>query len=474
MIRVSQLYIQNVGPFKGQKFDFSVEDGHPDIHIFVGPNGSGKTTILHGLAGNFNALPVFTEIGEDHKKYISNSFHKRYHLFEDEIDETTPKSFIFSSIEDRNSKNIIHETLLFGCSTCDGLHRRNKLIAINNENVSEIRQLYSDSVHLNEAINNYLIDTTDDYTKRRKFKFAVFGYSGYRFINSAQIETNQHRNFNPFDLALEFNKKNDENSNISNWIVSRYSKAAIEETHGNKEVASKYREGLNCLIDSIAELTDNKFSFKIKTNPFQVVTKYYDKEVEFDVLPDGLRSILSWMGDLLMRLDKISWENKEIPVNEQDIILLLDEIEVHLHPKWQYKILPLTKKIFPNAQIFISTHSPFILNSIDNAKIYKLKVENGESVLDDVILSNTGDSYSYVYENILETFHKFGPDTTKDLKRFNEIDKELINSDFTHEEEFKGIVSKLRTEGEEVTAIISSKLFRLKDVTGKDYLNGKN
>ena len=101
-------------------------------------------------------------------------------------------------------------------------------------------------------------------------------------------------------------------------------------------------------------------------------------------------------------------------------------------------------------------------------------MENGESILDDVILSDTGDSYSYVYENILETFHKFGPETTKNLKRFNEIDKELVNSDFTHEEEFKTIVKKLRTEGEEVTAIISSKLFRLKDITGKNYLNGTN
>ncbi len=202
--------------------------------------------------------------------------------------------------------------------------------------------------------------------------------------------------------------------------------------------------------------------------------KYYNKEIDFDVLPDGLRSVLSWMGDLLMRLDEIPWANKNIPVNHQEIILLLDEIEVHLHPKWQYQILPLIKKIFPNAQIFISTHSPFILNSIDNARIYKLKVEEGVSKLDKIILSETGDSYNYIFENILETTHKFGPSTTEYLKRFSEIDKELINSNFDHEEEFIDIVNELLNEGEEVETIISSKLFRLKDVIGKDYLNGKN
>jgi len=257
-------------------------------------------------------------------------------------------------------------------------------------------------------------------------------------------------------------------------IISRYSKAAIEETHGNKDLATKYKEALNCLIKNIGKLTDNEFTFEIKTNPWKVVIKYFNEEVEFDVLPDGLRSVLSWMGDLLMRLDEIPWENKDIPVNEQDIILFLDEIEVHLHPKWQYQILPLTREIFPNAQIFISTHSPFILNSIDNAKIYKLRTNEGISILDKILLSETGDSYSYIYDNILETTNKFGPNTTKDIVRFAEIDKELITNNFENEKEFIQVVNRLLNEGEEVETIISSKLFRLKRIIGKDYLNGKD
>jgi len=168
-----------------------------------------------------------------------------------------------------------------------------------------------------------------------------------------------------------------------------------------------------------------------------------------------------------MRLDEIPWANKNIPVNHQAIILLLDEIEVHLHPKWQYEILPLTKRIFPNAQIFLSTHSPFVLNSIDNAKVYKLQTANSNSKIDSIVLSNTGDSYSYIFEHILDTTHTFGPSTTKDLQRFNEIDQEIINEDFSNEEEFKTIINRLKKEGEEVTTTISSKLFRLKRIIGK-------
>lgn len=77
-----------------------------------------------------------------------------------------------------------------------------------------------------------------------------------------------------------------------------------------------------------------------------VKTEFCGISLEFDVLPDGLRSILSWLGDLLMRLDAIPWENKSIPITEQKIFLFLDEIEVHLHPTWQYKILGIINNLY--------------------------------------------------------------------------------------------------------------------------------
>jgi len=468
MIKVSQLYIQNVGPFEGETFDFSVEEGHPDIHIFTGQNGSGKTTILHGLASNFNYKPLFREA---HKKYIANDFYKRFHFFEDEND--SPKSLIYSTIFDSESKKIIDEATKFGCSTCKGLH--SNLNVIGEEKLKNIRSNFNDEypIEKNEELDNYLINTDEDeYNHNYKFKFATFGYSGYRFIESESVQIN--KKIDPFKNALEFKKNDNENSNIPSWIASTYSKIAIASTEGNQELAKKYRTALDCLMNSIHDLTEGEFTFKIKTTPWDVVAVYHDKEIEFDTLPDGLRSVLSWMGDLLMRLDAIPWEDNNIPVNHQNIILLLDEIEVHLHPKWQYQILPLTQKIFPNAQIFLTTHSPFIINSIDNAKIHKLKLENGVSKVSETRLSDTGESYSYVYKNILDTTNRFAADTEKKIAEFNKIDAEIVMGDFKNEEKFKKLVGELVEEGEEVISMIGSKLYRLERVTGKDYLNGKN
>ena len=105
--------------------------------------------------------------------------------------------------------------------------------------------------------------------------------------------------------------------------------------------------------------------FVFQYEPLNVGLKINDEELEFDVLPDGVKSIISWIADLLMRLDRLKWKDN-INILDRNFILLLDEIEVHLHPAWQRKILPVVQKLFKNAQIFIATHSPFVVGSIDN------------------------------------------------------------------------------------------------------------
>src|SRR5690606_6386589 len=54
-------------------------------------------------------------------------------------------------------------------------------------------------------------------------------------------------------------------------------------------------------------------------------------------------------------------------------IVLIDEIEAHLHPKWQRKIIPILREIFPNIQFFITTHSPQVISSIESSKIFPME-----------------------------------------------------------------------------------------------------
>jgi predicted ATP-binding protein involved in virulence len=462
MIKIRQLVIKNIGPYQEQSFDFEIKEGHPDIHIFTGANGTGKTTLLHALAS------AFDKDEKSHNEHLSNNFYKRFHHFEfDKNQQAKSQTTIYiQSLEHKQYCKVGW----YGCENCNNIHQSYYKYLDNSP------ETVNDNINQDEYVEllNYKNSIIAKDLSNKKFKFAAFAYSGYRFLQTENIVLDDSQKFNPLHLALEFVKPKDTAFRLSNWIISRYSKAAIEETLGNKDIATKYREALNLFIKSINDLTNNEYTIKIETNPWKVGITYCGKVLEFDVLPDGLRSILSWLGDLLMRLDEIPWEDKTIPITHQNIVLFLDEIEVHLHPTWQYKILPLVKELLPNAQIFVSTHSPFIINSIDNAKVYILENKDCNTQLTSTILSDTGNSYSYIYEHILKAKNIFGYSTTKDIDRFNEIDAEIVQKNYAHEPEFKEVIARLLTEGEEVMAIISSKLFRLKRVIGKDYLNGEN
>ncbi len=468
MFNIKNLTLKNIGPYLNQTFDFTVNKANPNIHIFLGSNGTGKTTILHSLAS------VFDYFENDHKEHTSNKIAKRFHFFKEDNKEMA-ESYAHSVVTENSL--IVDKLINYGCKNCSNIHQNFDKTISQTLGIAKTGKGYKTSPNSKDLLY-YKSSISAKDLSNKKFKFAAFAYSGYRFIESEKIEISNNENYNPLHLALEFNKKDKESEKdfqLSSWIVSRYSKAAIEETLGNKEQAVKFRVALNKLIDSINKLTNNEYTIGISTNPWNVGIKHCGKDLEFDVLPDGLRSILSWLGDLLMRLDAIPWENNSIPITEQNIILFLDEIEVHLHPTWQYKILTLLNELLPNAQIFISTHSPFIVNSIDNAKIYLL--ENNNCIAEmktEPILSQTGWSISYVLENLMNAKNRFGFETTVDLEKFNQIDLEIVNGNLKNEAIFIELIKKLANDSEEVLSLIAPKIFRLNKITGKNYLNGEN
>ncbi|WP_256943776.1 AAA family ATPase [Bacillus sp. K2I17] len=66
--------------------------------------------------------------------------------------------------------------------------------------------------------------------------------------------------------------------------------------------------------------------------------------------------------------------------NESPFLVIIDEIENHLHPSMQRNILPNLIKAFPNAQFIVTTHSPFVVNSVINSNVYALKYDDNKRV----------------------------------------------------------------------------------------------
>ena len=130
---------------------------------------------------------------------------------------------------------------------------------------------------------------------------------------------------------------------------------------------TRFESALKVLLsdDSIRLVYDYKnYNFLIEQkgrNPYSL-----------DELSDGYSAIIGIVADLILRMDR-NWLLKgELSQYDVEGVVLIDELETHLHVELQRKILPFLTEFFPRIQFIITTHSAYILNSISNACIYDL------------------------------------------------------------------------------------------------------
>ena len=140
---------------------------------------------------------------------------------------------------------------------------------------------------------------------------------------------------------------------------------------------------------------DETVKLEFDEDTFQFHILQQGKEpFDFNTLSGGYQSVLDIVLDIMMRMQHQTQRSFHFDLPG---IVIIDEIETHLHLELQRTILPFLTTFFPNIQFIVTSHSPFILNSIDNVVIYDLEnhtlVEHG---LDDVPYEGVVEGYSRV------------------------------------------------------------------------------
>jgi predicted ATP-binding protein involved in virulence len=95
------------------------------------------------------------------------------------------------------------------------------------------------------------------------------------------------------------------------------------------------------------------------------------RELTLNQLSAGYRNMLALVMDFARRLAQAN-PHLENPL-EAEAILMIDELDLHLHPTWQQKIIPDLRKVFPNTQIIATTHSPEIVTTVDRDQVWILE-----------------------------------------------------------------------------------------------------
>lgn len=129
---------------------------------------------------------------------------------------------------------------------------------------------------------------------------------------------------------------------------------------------------LSCVRTALGRMIKGYSNLRIELAPARMVMTNSDGiDLQIDQLSGGYKAVLSVIADIAKRLSMANPDSLN-PL-EEEAVILIDELDLHLHPKWQKEIVDDLKRTFPKCQFIVSTHSPFIIQSLNAEELFDIK-----------------------------------------------------------------------------------------------------
>jgi len=377
-MKIEKIHIKNVKGIKDLELSFKKDDKILDLIVLAGINGSGKTTILEAIKDFFDNKNV--NYSDTEKSNVNLD------IFFEDFEKKQIEEAEKSSID--NYEHKLQD--FFSALQSYEYYRKNNgeyysyLIAKFFENPPKI--IYVPSENKFEEIQTYSTTLSREY----------------KFINT--INSNIIRD-------------------IPSYIATRRNYlATIEEDLTMKEVTNKVVNEINSIFN-ILELDAKLKGFSKDEKTLPIFENSAGEEFDINDLSSGEKQ-------LFLRTLSIKM------LEPNNSIILIDEPELSLHPKWQQRIIEVYKKIGENNQIIVATHSPHILGSVSNENIFILyRNENGkiETKTGDELDSSYGQPVERILKDIMGLESVRTPKIDKDIQEL----RKLVDKDKYNTEEFK-------------------------------------
>lgn len=339
-MQIDRLQLKNFRCYDELDIDFE-----PKLTVIVGENGKGKTAIFDALA---IGLEPYLRCFEISGRHISAKDVRRVPVYKDDgkhIEAMCNQYPVEVNLEGRvhgeqvrSSKRVVDGTLQEELAE-DLRKRGTRLCTSLEQDPSTILPAFAYYGTARMWVDSSLMDAHNPDLEHR-----TIGYKECLEPSSS---------YNTF----------------GRWFKNLSEQALQKILDENKEQALLIKKAVQQAIDACLESTgfhDLYYNFELGC----FVINHPDVgEMIVDDLSDGFRSILSMVADLAYRMVRLNPQLGEQAVVQTPGVVLIDEIDMHLHPLWQQTVLLDMQRAFPEVQFIVTTHSPQVLSSVPAASV---------------------------------------------------------------------------------------------------------
>jgi predicted ATP-binding protein involved in virulence len=398
-MRIEELHLQNFRGFRELKLTLP-----PDLAVFIGVNGSGKSSILDSIA------ILLSQFVAD----VSVHYESRLYIEEDDIKITCNEVFLSTRVEVDSNKKLwweVSQDRKMGMQSTKGdlfnyllerllnevipIHDDERILQINNKNdliLPIIVFYHTDRILIKSSA---IKDMSEEERENTYDNNRLIGY-----------QTAFSGNINDFRDFLYWFKEEEEYENEVRLT---------QDTNFRNPRLEIIRKALETFLEGfpntqfsdlhIVRVSSSREGGIRRLSKPSLVIKKNGENFKLDQLSDGEKTLLMIVVDIARRLAILnpSIINPSELLEKGTGIILIDEIDLHLHPQWQRIVIPSFRKTFPKCQFIVTTHSPQVLSGVNRENVF---------ILED--------------SEIVETPHTFGRDSNSILSEVMGVEKRPV------------------------------------------------
>ena len=391
-MKIKNLHIKEYNGLENLDINFESKGKVLDLIVLAGINGSGKTRVLESIRYWFEMF---------RSKAVNVELF--YEENEREVLESLMNSEGLTEVEKEAQKDIEFTDCLKNIKFYNYDYRHNKTE--------------------NQNYNSKIISRS--FEKLKIFPKIIYVPTEINFEEIKKAQTNLKKEYSFINIVDSYEIKD-----IPSYIATRISKVANEEENLTMgQVRKKVFAEINGIFE-ILELDVKLSEISKDENSMPIFTDSSGKKFGINELSSGEKQL--FLRTLAIKM-----------LEPENSIIMIDEPELSLHPKWQQKIIDVYKKIGKNNQIILATHSPHILGSVEKENIILL-IKNQDGNVETRLGKELGNSYGQTMKRILEDIMGLETDRNPSVNNLLNLVKEMVKNGNYENSEFKEKYTKIK------------------------------